>query len=49
MNSDDEGYRIRLSELVTLRERFEIRADLLPADLALAGLLDDLLDVSTAA
>ncbi len=49
MSSSDDDYRIRLSELATLRERFEIRADLLPADLALAGLLDDLLDASTAA
>jgi hypothetical protein len=49
MNSGDDGYRTQLSKLATLRERFEIRADLLPADLALTGLLDDLLDASSAA
>lgn len=49
MNSDHEGCRTRLFELTTLREGFEIRADLLPADLALLGLLDDLLDASTVA
>jgi hypothetical protein len=49
MNSGDDGYRTQLSKLAHLRERFEIRADLLPADLALTGLLDDLLDASSAA
>src|SRR5262249_44005538 len=49
MNSGDKDCEIRLSELAGLRKRFEIRADLLPADLALAGLIDDLLDASTAA
>lgn len=49
MNSDDEGYRTQLSKLKTLRGWFEIRADSLPADLALTGLLEDLLDASSAA
>src|SRR5262245_36074927 len=49
MNSDDDDHKSRLLELAALRERFEIRAELLPADLALAGLLDDLLDASSAA
>jgi len=49
MTPGDEGCRTQFSKLATLRERFEIRADLLPADLALAGLLDDLLDASSAA
>jgi hypothetical protein len=49
MHSGDKGYRTLLSELRTLREQFEIRADFLPADLALTGLLDDLVDASTAA
>ena len=48
MNSGDEGYRTQFSELAALRERSEIRADFLPADLALRGLLDDLLDASSA-
>ena len=48
MNSNDEDCRTRLSGLATLRVRFAIHADLLPADLALAGLLDDLLEVSSA-
>jgi hypothetical protein len=49
MNVSDDDYRTRLSELTSLREKFQIRADLLPADLALVGLVDDLLDASTAA
>ena len=49
MTSDDHACTIRLSEIADLRNRLEIRADLLPADLALTGLLDDLIEVSTAA
>ena len=49
MDPGAEVHLSGLSELVAFRERFEIRADLLPADLALAGLIDDLLNTSTAA
>ena len=49
MTSDGHACTIRLSEIADLRKRLEIRADLLPADLALTGLLDDLIEVSTAA
>jgi hypothetical protein len=49
MHSGDKDYRALLSELGTLRKQFEIRADFLPGDLALTGLLDDLLDASAAA
>jgi hypothetical protein len=38
-----------LNTLAALRSQFEIRAELLPADLALAGLLDDIVDASQAA
>jgi hypothetical protein len=48
MESHDEGYATQLSKLAALREQFEIRADSLPADVALAGLVDDLLDASSA-
>jgi hypothetical protein len=40
---------VSLKALTALRVQFEIRADLLPADLALAGLIDDLLSASQAA
>ena len=49
MTSDGHACAIRLSEIAGLRNRLEICADLLPADLALTGLLDDLIEVSTAA
>jgi hypothetical protein len=48
MDTEKEGYQFKFDDLKTLRDQFEIRADLLPADLALVGLLDDLLDASTA-
>jgi len=49
MDNDSTDCRSRVEKLKRLRAQFPIRADLLLADLALAGLLDDLLDASTAA
>jgi hypothetical protein len=48
---DADGARVeaRIEDLRELRRRFEIRADSLPADLALAGLVDDVLATSVAA
>lgn len=49
MNVDSQRYRTELSKLADLREQFDIRADSLPADLALAGLLENLLEAAAAA
>lgn len=44
-----DGASTALERISVLRSRLAIRADTLPADLALAGLLDDLLGAATAA
>lgn len=48
-NVNEDGASTALARVIALRSRLVIRADSLPADLALAGLLDDLLGAATTA
>lgn len=47
MNSDFDAVALKLEHLNYMREAFVMRAALLPADLALLGLLDDTLDAAS--
>lgn len=49
LNSLTDSVNSRLEQLKARKERFVVRAELLPADLALIGLLQDLLDAASGA